>query len=449
MNPTPAPSWDVFVTPGISIITPDRPPGVRETYFQAMASTLIYGAREAVLVDAFMTAKQAHALADWVASKGRNLTTIYITHGHGDHWFGVGTLMERFPNARAMATPNTVKVMRQNASPEVLAKVWKAAFPGQIPAKLVVAAELKENVIDLEGQELVAVELGHTDTDHTTCLNVPSIRLVVAGDAAYNDVHLYLAESNAQKRREWIAALDKIESLGLVPWSPRISGPRARTIPGLSRRRGNTFAISTDWWNRRRPRKSFTTRCCGSIRTGYPGGHSGVRFEQSSRESVVIRAEGFRAAIALGEKQQTQSRLPPSSHQHPGVSVGERKMTEAEVLRTHVDLFYGALKSRDWDQLAAIYSDDYMLVRPDGSVLNKQEVLKDLRDQALVFHSIELDEQNVRIYGTVAVLTGESRAVTSRNGKESDGQIRFVAVYVQEGDPIRLVHFQSVPLSEK
>jgi len=77
----------------------------------------------------------------------------------------------------------------------------------------VIAEELQGNVIDLEGYELVAVELGHTDTDHTTCLHVPSIGLVVAGDAAYNDVHLYLAESSAQKRQEWIAALDKIESL--------------------------------------------------------------------------------------------------------------------------------------------------------------------------------------------------------------------------------------------
>jgi glyoxylase-like metal-dependent hydrolase (beta-lactamase superfamily II) len=103
--------------------------------------------------------------------------------------------------------------MRQNASPEMLAKIWKAAFPGQIPDRLVIAEEIKGNTIDLEGQELVVVELGHTDTDHTTCLNVPSIGLVVAGDAAYNDVHLYLAESNPQKRQEWIAALNKIESL--------------------------------------------------------------------------------------------------------------------------------------------------------------------------------------------------------------------------------------------
>lgn len=213
VNPKPALSWEVFVTPGIPIVTPDRPPGISETFFQATASTLIHGVRDAVLVDAFMTGKQAKALADWVASKNKNLTTIYITHGHGDHWFGVGTILERFPNARVVATPSTVKVMRENASPEALRTAWNAGFPGQIPEKLVFAEELKTNVIDLEGNELVAVELGHTDTDDTTCLYTPSIGLVVAGDAAYNDVHLYLAESNPQKRREWIAALDKIESL--------------------------------------------------------------------------------------------------------------------------------------------------------------------------------------------------------------------------------------------
>jgi glyoxylase-like metal-dependent hydrolase (beta-lactamase superfamily II) len=205
--------WDVFVTPGLPIVTRDAPPGVTETFFQATASTLIYGTSDAVLVDAFMTVKQANALADWVAAKGKNLTTIYITHGHGDHWFGVGTLLERFPRAIAVATPKSIRQMHGNASPEALETIWKAGFPGQIPDRLVIAQELQGNVIHLEGQELVAVDLGHTDTDDTTCLHVPSIGLVVAGDAAYNDVHLYLAESNPQKRREWIAALDTMESL--------------------------------------------------------------------------------------------------------------------------------------------------------------------------------------------------------------------------------------------
>jgi glyoxylase-like metal-dependent hydrolase (beta-lactamase superfamily II) len=210
---TDALTWDVLVTPGLPVVTPDHPPGVRKTYFQATASTLIYGKSDALLVDAFMTVEQARALSDWVASKNKNLTTIYITHGHGDHWFGVGTLLERFPGASVVATPDTVKVMRRNASPEALSKSWNASFPGQIPENLVIANELTGSIIDLEGHEMRAVELGHTDTDSTTCLYVPSIGLVVAGDAAYNDVHLYLAESNAQNRQEWIAALDKIESL--------------------------------------------------------------------------------------------------------------------------------------------------------------------------------------------------------------------------------------------
>jgi len=204
--------WEVFVTPGIPVAQAEKPAGVKETFFQAMAATLIYGQNDAVLVDAFMTVEQANALADWVASKNKNLTTIYITHGHGDHWFGAGTLLERFPNAKVVATPNTIKVMQGNASPQGLA-AWGAAFPGQIPRNLVMAEELKGEVFELEGRELRVVELGHTDTDATTCLYVPSIGLVVAGDAAYNDVHLYLVESNAEKRQEWLAALDKIEAL--------------------------------------------------------------------------------------------------------------------------------------------------------------------------------------------------------------------------------------------
>jgi len=178
-----------------------------------ISATLISGKRDAVLVDAFITVEQAGALVEWVEAHGKNLTTIYVTHGHGDHFFGIGALLERFPKARAVATPAVVKFMQQQASPASIANFWNARFPGQIPDRLVIAEELKGKVIDLEGHDLVVVEVGHSDTDDTTCLHVPSIGLVVAGDVAYNDVHLYLAESNAHTRREWISALDTIESL--------------------------------------------------------------------------------------------------------------------------------------------------------------------------------------------------------------------------------------------
>jgi glyoxylase-like metal-dependent hydrolase (beta-lactamase superfamily II) len=207
-------SWDVFVTPGIpQSITSDLPPSTEQWMWPPISATLISGQRDAVLVDALLTVEQAHALVEWVAASGKHLTTIYLTHGHGDHFFGLGVLLERFPTARAVATPAVVKRMHQQAAPEFVANFWRARFPGQILDRLVIAEELKGNTFDLEGHGLVVIEVGHSDTDDTTCLHVPSIGLVVAGDVAYNDGHLYLAESNAHTRREWIAALDAIESL--------------------------------------------------------------------------------------------------------------------------------------------------------------------------------------------------------------------------------------------
>jgi glyoxylase-like metal-dependent hydrolase (beta-lactamase superfamily II) len=204
--------WDVLVTTRQGLVR-DLPPGKEQWTLVPTSATLIFGRRDAVLVDAFLTVEQAAALVEWVAASGKNLTTIYVTHGHGDHCFGIGTLLNRFPKARAVATPDVVESMRRQASPEYVSSSWNARYPGQIPERLVIAEELTGNVIQLEGHELVVVEVGHTDTDHTTCLPVPSAGLLVTGDVAYNDVHLYLAESNANTRREWIAALDAIESL--------------------------------------------------------------------------------------------------------------------------------------------------------------------------------------------------------------------------------------------
>ena len=144
-------NWDVFVTPGIPTVTCDLPPGTKQQTWSPISSTLIYGKRD--VVDAFITVEQADALVDWVEASGKNLTTIYVTHGHGDHFFGIGALLDRFPNARAVATPDVVKLMRQHASPDVVANFWRARFPGRIPDRLVIADELEGNVIELEGHD--------------------------------------------------------------------------------------------------------------------------------------------------------------------------------------------------------------------------------------------------------------------------------------------------------
>jgi hypothetical protein len=120
-------------------------------------------------------------------------------------------------------------------------------------------------------------------------------------------------------------------------------------------------------------------------------------------------------------------------------------MTAEEILSIHTDVFNRALKEQDYAALEGLYPGDNMLVRPDGSVLNKQEVLQDLRS-GLLFHSIELSQTEVRMYGSTAVLTAECQAVSSRSGTESRSHFRLTAVYVQQGQSIKLVHFQSTIL---
>ena len=206
-------SWDVFVSPIELSVVDDLAPGVQYGTWSPISSTLVTGQRDAVLVDALMTTTQARVLAGWIAATGKNLTTVYVTHGHGDHHFGLSVILDRFPAARAVAAPAVVKRMREAVDPEAVASFWGHRMPGQVPERLVVAEPLTDGGFDLEGHHLVAVDLGHTDTDDTTCLHVPDIGLVVAGDAVYNDVHLYLAESDPDRRKAWIAAIDTIEAL--------------------------------------------------------------------------------------------------------------------------------------------------------------------------------------------------------------------------------------------
>jgi glyoxylase-like metal-dependent hydrolase (beta-lactamase superfamily II) len=232
--------WDVFLAPSIPAITTDLPPGEKHRPWPPISSTLISGERDAVLVDTPITVEQARALANWVAARGKNLTTIYATHGHGDHFFGTNTVLERFSDARFVARPDVIEIMREQASPESLATFWNPRFPGQISGHLAIAEELTGNVIDLEGEDLVSVPLGFTDTASTTCLHVSSIGLVVAGDAAYNGVHLHLSESpDQQKREEWIAALDKMDSLkprAVIAGHKRVGNDDSPKILGETRR---------------------------------------------------------------------------------------------------------------------------------------------------------------------------------------------------------------------
>jgi hypothetical protein len=125
--------------------------------------------------------------------------------------------------------------MAEQIKPEIFEGTWLALFPGgQIPAVdgLESAEPMSSSGFELEGHEFRAVEVGHTDTYNTSVLHVPSIRLVVAGDAVYGDVHQYFGEANTTaKRQEWLRALNTIEALD--PQTVIAGHKRAGTVDGL------------------------------------------------------------------------------------------------------------------------------------------------------------------------------------------------------------------------
>jgi glyoxylase-like metal-dependent hydrolase (beta-lactamase superfamily II) len=202
-------TYDVFINdpPPQDGFLPNGEPKL----FSPEASTLIYGSEDAVLTDPAMTVDQARVLGDWVAGKDRNLTHIFITHGHGDHWFAAGLLAERF-GARVVASPGTIAQMHANLAQRSL--LWDKLYPGIIPPAAVTAVTVPDNRFALEGHDLVIVEVGATDSDDTTVLHVPDLDLVVAGDVIYNGVHMYLAQGAIVGGfGPWRDAIDKVEAL--------------------------------------------------------------------------------------------------------------------------------------------------------------------------------------------------------------------------------------------
>jgi len=121
-------------------------------------------------------------------------------------------------------------------------------------------------------------------------------------------------------------------------------------------------------------------------------------------------------------------------------------LNQDTVLKIHRDIFYKALLHQDWDSLFELYAEDYTLVRSNGTALTKEEVLTDLSAGDLVFKSIELMNEHVRLVGSVAILTGDSRAITERNGVASESHFRLVAVYVETNGNLHLLYFQSTDI---
>jgi glyoxylase-like metal-dependent hydrolase (beta-lactamase superfamily II) len=188
-------------------------------------ATLISGAKDAILIDDQFQLSDAKHLAAEIKETKKNLTTVYVTHWHPDHYFGFVALKETFPSAKLVALPETVKEIEKTAQAKV--KQWQPMFKDNIPAKPLVPEPLQGSSLTLEGQTLEIV--GHVQGDDTnnSYVWIPSLKAVVCGDIVYSGVFPWTAETNAEQRKAWVGTIDKIAALNPTTVVPGHQKPDA------------------------------------------------------------------------------------------------------------------------------------------------------------------------------------------------------------------------------
>jgi glyoxylase-like metal-dependent hydrolase (beta-lactamase superfamily II) len=173
-----------------------------------VASVLVKGQRDAILVDAQFSRGEALKLAERIRASGKRLTTIYISHGDPDFYFGLDVLQSAFPDARIVATAQTVAAMHKKADAKVA--YWGPILKDNAPRRIVYPEVMEGNALTLEGH---ALNINGT-TPERTYVWIPSIKAVVGGVVVFNGLHVWMADTQtADSKAAWIATLDGIEAL--------------------------------------------------------------------------------------------------------------------------------------------------------------------------------------------------------------------------------------------
>lgn len=176
-----------------------------------VTSVLVSGEKEAILVDAQFGKTQAEQVVEKIRASGKRLTTIYISHGDPDYYFGLETLTAAFPEAKVLASAPTVEHIKHTLDGKL--KYWGPILKTDAPTKAIVPQVLKGDSLTLEGQRLQIVGLDGPQPDRSFVW-IPSIKAVVGGVVVAENIHVWMADTQTPKsHKDWLATLDHIEKL--------------------------------------------------------------------------------------------------------------------------------------------------------------------------------------------------------------------------------------------
>jgi glyoxylase-like metal-dependent hydrolase (beta-lactamase superfamily II) len=178
-----------------------------------VASVIVTGKTDAVLIDAQWTLSNAHRVIAEIAETGKQLKTIYVTHAHPDHYFGLGIVAEAFPAARVTALAAVARTINR----QFFGKLdhWeKVIGPINVCRKTVTIEALTQNYIELEGKRIEIMPEVIGDLKYNTVVWIPSIKTLYGSDVLFNQAHPFTCEVTPEERRQWIRDIEKLEKLG-------------------------------------------------------------------------------------------------------------------------------------------------------------------------------------------------------------------------------------------
>ncbi len=176
-----------------------------------VSSVLITGPNEAILVDAQFQRNDAQSVVELIKKSGKKLTTIYISHGDPDYYFGLDVITAAYPDAKVVSTANTQAYIKASMEPKKA--YWGPILKENAPQTLVVPEILQGDTLMIDGEKVQVVGLDGHDPKHTFVW-IPSNKTVLGGVVIFNNMHVFLADTQTpESRQKWYKTLDTIEKL--------------------------------------------------------------------------------------------------------------------------------------------------------------------------------------------------------------------------------------------